>query len=1192
MRARCFKKKNKYNNRGFTLVELLASITILGVLVVIGLAGVSNLITKSKTTQFEQQEKNVSMATESYLQANKQSMPKNIGDSVNVPLKDLLDSNYLSDAVLNVDGESCMESSYVRVYKYSKTEYTYTPYIYCGNDSVPATEEAPKPEITIKLSDDSGSEDKKVFNNVSAATMNVTIKGGDANGTAVAIDGYLFSISTKKSLSDDYKEVYNSGTLSANRENTINIKKKISDYVTLTGSTYVSVRVVATNISGGSNEVTVSATEDGTGIYNDTVKPICSTITGQAKDEDDWVNKAAVAVNKFRTISVDCLDGDGSGCLRPSFTVSWPSNSEPNKEYSYIEIKDNNDNTDKCRVRVNVDQVAPTLVLKAYVATNSKLGYKSGNILTSKKYTATDTDSPVTIKATEYSDVQGGSWLNNHYYPYGVVYTIDATDNLHLYRWTWETNDSYITDYKASNYNVTDLNNPDATSGYFQTKDLNVYDNGTEEEQITFGFITEGRRYGILTVYDRAGNYTQFIIKADIDRTAPPVPTTDYTYTVNGSTYTEKTWTNKSVTATVQTSYKRDNLSNSGKTTLAGWDRFEYEIRYHGVSATDTASLFGASDDYLIKNNNTFEGRDKVRWRNCDKANNCSAYNDDFNIYIDITAPRCNLSSTDNLGRTYTGYWLKIGETTTVTSTCDDAMYSISDKNSGCYNSSSYPSKFSYSYTSDITTNYAGALGVNAPGQVKDIAGNVTTCKMMTVKIDHTNPTCTVTANKNNGQAYNGTWLKIGESAIVKAHCTDPTVNSVYTNTQTSSTCATPDFSFNYNYDYDISNAGAVGVGQGGTVSDVAGNTVSCAATTTVKVDHTAPTCNTSARSTTETPYNGKWQKIGESVTISASCTDNVTNNASSGCVTSPFSHTFNSNWNGAGGAGSNGTAGTVKDLAGNVTTCRTYNVRVDHERPSCSVSASTNSWTNKNVTVTARCSDTGGSGCSTSSFSYTYTSNINISNAGARGQGSGGSFSDVAGNSVSCAANQTVKIDKTAPSISCWMTGSTSAQASSSDSGGSGLSSTMYSFNDGSSYGWSQSGSIGCEQRKNVYARAIDNAGNVSVAYCGTMQGGSCCSNSNFGKCPTTVACRSGITNLHGAGVVCRDAHAASFWGAGNTRSCSGTTTVYITGTSGDKYNACARGGDGGNWVGGGCGWIYQRCTGWGYCSSSTCPG
>jgi type IV pilus assembly protein PilA len=1116
MNTKRFKKNKRSEQKrkgGFTLVELLASITILGVLVVIGISGVSNLITKSKTTQYEQQQKNVSMATESYLQANKQSMPKNIGDVVNVSLKDLLDSNYLTEEVTNTKNESCMENSYVRVYKYSKTEYTYTPYIYCGDDAVPVTEEAPKPEITIKLSDDSDSDDKKVFNNVSAATMNVTITGGDINGNKIEIDGYLFSISTKSKASEDYKEVYNSGTLSANKETTIKIRKKISDYVTLTGSTYVSVKVIATNTSGGSNEVTVSATEDGTGIYNDTVKPICSTISNQAKDEDDWVNKAAVAVNKFRTISVDCLDGDGSGCLRPSFTVSWPSNSEPNKEYSYIEIKDNNNNTDKCRVRVNVDQVAPTLELKAYVATNSNLGYKAGNILTAKKSTASDTDSPVTISAESYSNVQGGTWLNNTYYPYGVVYTIDATDNLHLYRWTWETNESYITDYKSSNYNVTDLNNPDATSGYFKTRDLNVYDNGTEEEQITFGFITEGRRYGKLTVYDRAGNYTVFYIKADIDRTAPPVPTTDYTYTSTGNTYTEKTWTNKSVTATVQISYKRDNLSNSGKTTLSGWDRFEYEIRYHGVSASDTASLFGASDDYIIKNNNTFEGRDKVRWRNCDKANNCSAYNDDFNIYIDVTAPRCNLSSTDSLGRTYTGYWLKIGETTTVTSTCDDAMYSISDKNSGCYDGGSFPKQFSYSYLSDIKTDKAGALGVNSPGQVKDIAGNVTTCKMMTVQIDHTNPTCTVTANKNNGQAYNGTWLKIGESAIVKAHCTDPTVNSIYTNTQTSSTCATADFSFNYNYDYDITNAGALGVGKGGTVSDIAGNTVSCAATTTVKVDHTAPTCTTTATSSTENPYKGKWQKIGESVTISAKCTDTVTNNASSGCVTSPFSYTFNSDWNKKGGAGSNGTAGTVKDLAGNVTTCPTQDVRVDHGKPSCTVSGGSSSWKNTSITITATCSDSV-SGCTKSSFSNTYSSNTNITNAGAVGAGSGGSFSDVAGNTVNCPANQTVKIDKDKPSISCSVSGKSITVSSYSDTGGSGVKSVSYSF--GSGWSSNSTGSVSCGQSKTAKAKVTDNAGNEKETTCGSISGGSCCSESNTEGCTKAWACRIGNTYIY----------------------------------------------------------------------------
>jgi prepilin-type N-terminal cleavage/methylation domain-containing protein len=834
-------KKNKNKLLGFTLVEILASITILGILMCIGYAGVSSIITKSKEAEFEQQKKNIIMAAKSYLKNNTAKTPKNIGDHVNISLQELLETNYLEKEVTNTKKESCMENSYVRVYKYSKAEYTYTPYLYCGDDEVPVEEEAPRPVIKIKLTDSTDNEDKKVFNNVSSATMNIKITGGDINGTNIAIDGYLFSISTKSSATDDYVEIYNSGTLSANNKDTIKIKKKITDYVSLTGSTYISVKVVATNKSGGSNEVTVSATSDGSGIYNDEVKPVCSTITGQAKDETDWVNKAAVATKKYRTISVDCLDGDGSGCLRPTFTVSWPSNSEPNKEYSYIKIKDNNGNYDKCRVRVNVDQVAPTLELKAYTAINSELDYNNTNVITSTAI-ASDTKSPVTISSS-YTNVQGGSWLNNTYYPYGIVYTVDATDNLHLYRWTWETNEAYINDANNSKYKVTSSKNPEATSGYFKTRDLTIYDNGTEEEQITFNFLTEGKRYGKLTVYDRAGNYTVFYIKADIDRTAPPVPTTDYTYTESGKTYSEKTWTNKSITATVQTSYKRDNLSNSGKSTVSGWNRFEYEIRYHGVSETTKASLSGSANSYNLKANSTFEGRDKVRWRSCDKANNCSAYNDNFNVYIDVTAPKCNLQEKTNSGSNYSGSWLGIGQKVTLTSTCEDPNSSSNNKGSGCVDTTSYPRTFSYTYSSDINTDSAGAKGVNSPGKVKDVAGNVTTCKTATVKIDHKSPTCNVTVTKANGTAYDeSSWLNRSNYAIVKASCTDPSVTSSYTNSSVSSGCKTADFSFSYKGDYDITNAGAAGVGKGGTVTDNAGNSTDCLANKKVKVDYTNPT--------------------------------------------------------------------------------------------------------------------------------------------------------------------------------------------------------------------------------------------------------------------------------------------------------------------------------------------------------------
>ena len=87
-----------------------------------------------------------------------------------------------------------------------------------------------------------------------------------------------------------------------------------------------------------------------------------------------------------------------------------------------------------------------------------------------------------------------------------------------------------------------------------------------------------------------------------------------------------------------------------------------------------------------------------------------------------------------------------------------------------------------------------------------------------------------------------------------------------------------------------------------------------------------------------------------------------------------------------------------------------------DRDAPSCAVSGGSSTWTKGNRTITGTCSDTG-SGC-TGNISYTYSSDINTTTAGAGGNNVGGTVTDNAGNSTTCLANQTVKVDKTAPTV------------------------------------------------------------------------------------------------------------------------------------------------------------------------------
>jgi prepilin-type N-terminal cleavage/methylation domain-containing protein len=488
--------RRKNARRGFTLVELLAVIVILGILSMIGIASVSKLISKSKQTYLEQQEKNISMAAESYLQANTNAKPKSIGDSVNLSIKDLKSSNYLKEDITNSNGDSCMSNSFVRVYKYSKSEYSYTAYLYCGDDEVPDTIEVPSPTISVLLTDSSGNKnDQAVFDNVKSAVLKINMTGGSINdGSLVAIDGYYFSISTKSSASDEYTEVYNSGTLSANGKDSLSVNKTIGDYVNLTGDTYVSIKVVVTNVSGGKTEKNITTSDKNSeAIYNDKKAPECGegeNITGAAEDENDWINKkdAEKGTNNSRTISIGCSDGEGSGCLRNKFTKTWPNKNTTDAEYSYITIKDNNGNTTDCRVRVNVDSTSPTISVNAYKATSS--GGTTGNNVLTNTVKASDKNNSVEILATQYNNVAGGSWLNNANYPYGIIYSFNVSDNLHLYRWTWETNAGYINTAADGNYTTTSSSNPDSASGYFDNSkiDFTTANNGLTSSKVNVSF--------------------------------------------------------------------------------------------------------------------------------------------------------------------------------------------------------------------------------------------------------------------------------------------------------------------------------------------------------------------------------------------------------------------------------------------------------------------------------------------------------------------------------------------------------------------------------------------------------------------------------------------------------------------------------------------------------------------------------
>lgn len=121
-------------------------------------------------------------------------------------------------------------------------------------------------------------------------------------------------------------------------------------------------------------------------------------------------------------------------------------------------------------------------------------------------------------------------------------------------------------------------------------------------------------------------------------------------------------------------------------------------------------------------------------------------------------------------------------------------------------------------------------------------------------------------------------------------------------------------------------------------------------------------------------------------------------------------------------------------DADGNSCTVTTDEYYIDKTKPKCVSSGGLSSWTSENITLKGTCSDSG-SGC-TGDVTKVIDTDTNKTNQ------SPGVVKDKAGNSTTCPADQTVKVDKTAPKCtssggsSAWQTSSVTLKGTCSDSG------------------------------------------------------------------------------------------------------------------------------------------------------------
>ena len=469
------------NRKGFTLVELLAVIVILGIIMMISIPAVNRWIDRGKAESDEGNKKTLVMAAQSYAQGNSESLPKAIGDSTIITAEELKNSNFLKEELVNSDKNICMDY-YVKVRKVNQKNYEYKAYIYCEGDTITADKAEANPNITIFFygtKNENGQVD-----DVKVSAVRITIDGGNTASKQFNLASYSYSISARYtgSSSDKIVEIFNSGNVDAGQEQRIIIEKSLADYTDITKVNDFVVTVEAYNSVGGYRK------QSATSSYKDSDAPKCGKITGQA-NEGEWINYPHT-----RTISVECSDGDGSGCVKDVFTKTF----DTEMEYGYITISDNAGNTTDCRVRVLHDWTKPSLKVTAYRTVNNVRSQESDPVI------ADQANPSVTLK--NYYHASGG-WMGKASLPNGMEYVAEPVDNIKLAQGRWYYNSGGI--YSLSS---PDLNK--FTAG--APKNFN----GTPSN-VSITFTAAGLRRGKYTLTDAAGNSITVNIVVNIDYTNP-----------------------------------------------------------------------------------------------------------------------------------------------------------------------------------------------------------------------------------------------------------------------------------------------------------------------------------------------------------------------------------------------------------------------------------------------------------------------------------------------------------------------------------------------------------------------------------------------------------------------------------------------------------------------------------------------
>ena len=335
---------------GFTLIELVVVIAIMGVILILALPQVSKLQQANKDKKYDAYYASVERGAKLYIDTYaKDLFGNNNSGCITIPYSKLKEQNLAKD--FGSSNITCSKDSetYVEVRKVN-SEYLYSTAMVCRDEKDKVVyQKSIKDDFTCEnVQDEEGPKvvaEPGSHDWVQTKNLKVKIKVSDPStlNKNIGIIYYWTDLNGKK-VSGDYKYNYKN----KKGVQTVSYLIPTKNIPTPSGQYKLVVKPWESSSTSGIQDALGNKTliEKSFGPYKiDNVKPTCGTVTGA---KTTWTNKSF-------TITQGCND-DASGCEKNPYSKNFTTST---KTYDFT-IKDKAGNTNSCKVNVYLDVDKPT----------------------------------------------------------------------------------------------------------------------------------------------------------------------------------------------------------------------------------------------------------------------------------------------------------------------------------------------------------------------------------------------------------------------------------------------------------------------------------------------------------------------------------------------------------------------------------------------------------------------------------------------------------------------------------------------------------------------------------------------------------------------------------------------------------------------------------------------------------------